>query len=349
MKNKKVLVLVCAFNEQDAILKCLKSLKNSIKNSNAEDDFSVICVDNSSTDKTAEIALNFIRPNSGFSYVKIEHCNLCISRNTYKYFEDFDYIAYVDGDGYVDKNWAKVLINIIDNKEKVQIISGPVFDLETKKRNFVWEMFFNYELFDSKDYLIGANMIFSKELLNKVDGFPSFFTVRGDESSLLLRIKKLNQEIVHIFDENLIAYNFFTDKLSDLFKTQFTDGQRSHDISQLNGTYMKTKINGLIKLSSFLFLLLSFIMVTQNIVYSFICFFTSLSPFMYRHRIYTINLFKKIKNPNISIKFKYALAILLSRFIFDAGFLSKFIKSKKVDKIMLNDTRNPIILETISD
>lgn len=174
MTNKKILVVVCAYNEQDAIFNCLDSLKNSIARYSLDNNFSVVCVDNSSIDKTPEIASKFAKENKDFHYVKIEHCSLCVSRNTYKYFDGFDYVAYIDGDGYVAEGWAKKLVNIIDQNPEAKIISGHVFDLESKSHNLIWDMYFDSELYGVDNYLIGANMVFSRNVLTKVDGFPSF-------------------------------------------------------------------------------------------------------------------------------------------------------------------------------
>lgn len=343
--NKKVLVIVCAFNEQEAILNCLESLRSSIRKNRLERRISVVCADNSSTDKTAEIASRFAQLSSGFHYVKIEHCNLCVSRNTYKFFGGFDYIAYVDGDGYVADDWSKTLIGIIDNHTDAHIISGPVFDLESKKENLVWEMYFDSTLYNSDDYLIGANMVFSREILDKVNGFPSFFSVRGDESSLLLRINKLGLPIHHVFDENLIAYNYFTDDLIKFLKTQFADGKRSYSISQLNGTYWKTKLNGLAKLFSLACLGLGLILTKDHLVIGPLFLMASISPFLLRHGVFVRNAFRKIQAPRVLKKARYASVILFSRFLFDAGFLSQFLSRKKVFVEMLDKTEDPIILE----
>ena len=348
MTGKKVLVIVCAFNEEEAIFNCLESLKFSIAKHRLEGRVSVACVDNSSTDRTSQIASSFIRRYSGFHYLKVEHCNLCVSRNTYKFFDGFDYVAYVDGDGYVAQDWSKVLISNIDKNPEAHVISGPVFDLESKKENLIWEMYFDSELYGRKDYLIGANMVFSREILDRVDGFPAFFSVRGDESSLLLRINKSGLQPKHVFDEKLTAYNFFTDNLKVFLKTQYADGKRSYSISQLSGSYSKTKLNGLLKLLSLASFFLGLLLTVEYFSVALIFLFLSISPFLFRHRVFVKNIIGKIKSPRLLTKAGYGITILFSRFLFDAGFLTQFLNSEKVSKEMLDETQNPIILERIS-
>ncbi|MGF1721715.1 glycosyltransferase family 2 protein [Vibrio kyushuensis] len=348
MSNKKVLVVVCAYNEQDGIFHCLDSLRISIEKHNLKGCFSVVCVDNSSTDETQDIAFKFARENKGFNYVKIEHCNLCISRNTYKSFEGFSYIAYIDGDGYVAEDWAISLVKILNRNSDAHIVSGPVFDLESKTENLVWDMYFDSNLYGVDNYLIGANMVFSRELLDKVDGFPSFFPVRGDESSLLLRISNLGEDINHIFDTSLVAYNYFPSDLSTFLKVQYTDGKRSYDISQLSGTYLKTKLNGVLKLVSLLLLLSAPLIALLSPALAMLSFLVSIGPFLLRHKTYVKNVFGKVRSPSLMRKFKYASTIILSRYLFDVGFLSRFIENKVIKSEMLAETKNPTVVESIN-
>ncbi|EKO3537305.1 glycosyltransferase family 2 protein [Vibrio fluvialis] len=345
MINKKVLVVVCAYNEQNSIFNCLDSLRKSIENNCLLSNYSVVCVDNFSTDKTGEIASNFARNNKGFNYIKIEHCNLCVSRNIYKNFNGFDFVAYIDGDGYVSESWAKNLNKIIECNPGVNIISGPVLDLESKSENLIWDMYFDSSLYSGANYLIGANMIFSIDILNRVDGFPCFFPVRGDESSLLLRINNVEKNINHIFDNSLVAYNYFPSDLKTFIKTQYYDGQRSHDISQLSGNYLKTKTNGIVKILSISLLMSTPVFVTVEPILGFISFSISIGPFAFRHRKYIKSVISKIKS---SKQLRYATAIIMSRYLFDAGFISRFFDKKKVKKEMLNITKNPIVLEKVN-
>ncbi|MFT5296762.1 MAG: glycosyltransferase involved in cell wall biosynthesis [Colwellia sp.] len=348
MKNKKILVVICAYNEQESIFKCLDSLRISIEKHKLGDNFSIVCVDNSSIDRTPDIASKFVRENEGFNYLKIEHCNLCISRNTYKIFKEFDYVAYIDGDGYVAEDWTITLIDILDKNLQANIVSGPVLDLEYKEENLVWEFFYDSKLYGVDNYLIGANMVFSRQILDKVDGFPCFFPVRGDESSLLLRIKHLGENVDHVFDNNLVAYNYFPSGLTVFLRTQYGDGQRSYDISQLSGTYSKTKINGLVKLVSLIFLLSVPLAIFINPQIAVLLFFGSFTPFTIRHRTYVRNVVGKIGSPALLRKIKYASVIVLSRYLFDIGFLSRFVEKKDIKKHMLKDTKNPVVVERIN-
>lgn len=347
MINKKILILVCAYNEQEGIYDCLESIKLSIELHGLEDVFSVVCVDNSSTDNTPGIASKFAIENKGFSYVKIKHCNLCVSRNTYKYFNGYDYVAYIDGDGYVSESWAINLNRLIESNSKACMISGPVLNLESEGENLVWEMYFDSELYGSDCYLIGANMVFSRSILNKVDGFPSFFPVRGDESSLLIRINSLNEEVTHVFDKGLIAYNYFPSDLTRFLRMQYSDGKRSYDISQLNGAYLKTSLNAVIKIFSLFFLMFSIVCLFIQPTLSLLSFFMSIAPFFIRHKKYIRNVFKRINKLNFFRRLRFCSIIILSRYLFDVGFLVSFFGPYNVRKEMLDKTENPVILEKI--
>ena len=80
-ETKSVLVIVCAYNEEKRLLLCLTSIANSVKASGGLHRLKVVCVDNSSTDNTWDIAQKFSALPVDYENIKIQHSPLCVSRN----------------------------------------------------------------------------------------------------------------------------------------------------------------------------------------------------------------------------------------------------------------------------
>ena len=228
--SKIISIVVCAFNEEKYIQNCLDSIAKSIRLTGRGERFEVICVDNSSVDRTGEIAHDFCDGHSSFRYIRIRHCSLSISRNTALIATGGEYVAYVDADGFVHEQWASCLLAVLE-KQKPDVVSGPVKEAELSRTNIIYELHYAPPQEYNSNYLIGANMIFRKKLLEKVDGFPSFFEVRGDESSLFVNLKREAPNFKHVFASDVTTYNHFCSDLGTFIKTHFYDGTRSYYIS----------------------------------------------------------------------------------------------------------------------
>lgn len=344
LKSFKCMIIVCAYNEENNIERCLNSIFNSICKAEAKDMFSVMCVDNSSVDNTSLIVKNMCSNHENLNYLKIKHDYLCVSRNSYKFSEGFDYISYVDADGFVDIDYIAELMGTIINS-KPDIISGPVREAKIEKINPFWELFYNCDLYLGNDYLIGANMIFKTTLLEQVNGFPSVFEVRGDESSLMLKINMSCSKYCHIFNDQLITYNNFTQSKMGFISTQFTDGKRSYQISKIR--MKRHLINVSYRFLSLILLFLFLMTFFLNIYFAFFCLASSVFPAFYRLRFFYKSIFKSLFS-NFSIKMMFTtITIITSKFVFDLGFIYEFFKFYRKNKLDISLSRTPKILEKL--
>ncbi len=339
----RVLIVVCAYNEEKGILDCLKSIDISIKSLNRSDVvYDVVCVDNSSTDNTKHIAEIFTGNKRNFSVITIKHCSLSISRNSYKLYDNYDYIAYLDGDGGVDGSWCSELANIILT-HKADIISGPVFEHKSSAPNLIWDFYYDSELSDSSTYLIGANMIFSSKLLEVSGGFPSLFYSRGDETGLLLRLNKLGVEYQHHFSSSLIAYNCFDKNLTTFFKTQYQDGKRSDQVYRLSNVLnSKRTINFLYKFNSVASVLLVIPVSIIDVKFGVFLLLWSYLPHFFRTQRYHKIILKKLIQKRRVSSMAYALAVLSSRYLFDLGYLVSYFTSK--ENLTLDRIEKPVVV-----
>ncbi len=120
-RNIRVSVVVPAYNEENTIARCLRSL---IEQSLPNGDYEIILVDNNCTDNTIKIAKTFPEviivqektPGVGAARRK----GWSIARG--------DIIASTDADVEVSKHWLKRIVSYLDNhQDTVAISSGYLF------------------------------------------------------------------------------------------------------------------------------------------------------------------------------------------------------------------------------
>lgn len=96
MDNIKVSILIPAFNVEDYIDDCLRSLMNQTL-----EGIEVIVINDGSTDRTGDIAERYALLNSHIYVVHQEHQGGAETRNKCLALARGEYLGFVDGDGYV--------------------------------------------------------------------------------------------------------------------------------------------------------------------------------------------------------------------------------------------------------
>ncbi|HDS1207143.1 TPA: glycosyltransferase family 2 protein [Shewanella algae] len=222
MKNK-ISVIVCAYNEEANIVNCINSL---FAQTLANEYFEVIICDNSSTDNTYLLASNLITSSNKFNYkvIKIKHVDLSTSRNTALKYASGDYVTYFDADAKIDKNALLNLSKLIDD-DTVDVVSGSVLNLNsnTKISNFFYNCHVKASIdASSGSKLVGANMTFKRSLLNRVKFLKGM--KRGDETSLLVRLKAAIPTLNEVHAPDVVVYNDYPVKIYSWLKIMYTEG-----------------------------------------------------------------------------------------------------------------------------
>jgi len=343
----KILVIVCAYNEQDHIQKCLSSISKSINHSGAAENFQLVCIDNSSTDNTSNIAEHFNDANVRYEYIKIAHSPLCVSRNSYKFFNNFDFVAYIDGDGSVDICWAKYLLEIV-SETKCSIVSGAVRALtHPGENNSLWEVFYDSHL-DGSTYLIGANMVFSTQFLNSIDGFPEIFPSRGDESCLLLKAKLLGKDITIDHRPDLIAFNHFPFEYSGFFKERFFDGRRSAEMSKLWGSPLSIFLRVVLRLARVFISICAVALLPFDLILSLACILVLFAAIIFDKVDFVVKIFGKALSKSNSATTHGVFAVILGFYLFDLGYLRGLFAPNAVSKSSIFSTSKPRKLSSSS-
>ena len=128
MKQKKILLIIPAYNEEKCILNTYNKIINYNKNNGTN--FDVIVINDGSTDNT----VNILEKNN-IPHINLIH-NLGIGgavQTGYKYaYENgYDYAVQFDGDGQHDVNYVKNIVEPLMNKDADMVIGSRFINKES--------------------------------------------------------------------------------------------------------------------------------------------------------------------------------------------------------------------------
>lgn len=128
MKQKKILLIIPAYNEEKCILNTYNKIINYNKNNGTN--FDVIVINDGSTDNT----VNILEKNN-IPHINLIH-NLGIGgavQTGYKYAYEtgYDYAVQFDGDGQHDVNYVKNIVEPLMNKDADMVIGSRFINKES--------------------------------------------------------------------------------------------------------------------------------------------------------------------------------------------------------------------------
>lgn len=132
--NKKIILIIPAYNEEENILKTYNTIINYNKKNKTN--YDIIVINDGSTDKTGKI-LN----ENDIPHINLIH-NLGIGGAVqtgykYAYYKNYDIAIQYDGDGQHDVRYVKKLIEpILDSKADMTIGSRFIENIDTFKSTF---------------------------------------------------------------------------------------------------------------------------------------------------------------------------------------------------------------------
>ena len=333
MEKMKLSIIVCAYNEQDSIKKCIEELLDQVINHN---NIEIIIIDNDSEDQTYYIALECIK-NSLFKNIRlfsIKHCPLTGSRNFGLNVARGDYITYVDADGYVMNDWLDKLKENIQNG--FDIFSGSV-SINPSSSFFSKGIFYSHflpSLESSKNKIIGANMAFKRSKLLSVKGFHNVPTGRGDETLVFSLLKEKFKSLKIIYDKSCKVVNSYPHKTSIWLYQQIDEGRSGRSIDD---SLYKRIITSIFKLPSFvlpIILLFDFFSNISSKIYLILLFLLFIRH-LFRFQYYSNSIKTGFKNLGIQYILFFPILILGSIFL-DFGYLFGLIYQRERNYIISN-------------
>lgn len=172
----RVSVIVCAYDEQDTIEECLRSLAAC-----SYPDLEVIVCDDGSTDQTAALAREF-----PFRLLELPHGGLSAARNAGLESATGSIVAYLDADAACHPEWPFHLALSLED-DGIVATGGPnlpVADAGLVERAVARSPGAPVEVLASHDraeHVPGCNMAYRAGALRAVGGFDVAYTAAGDD------------------------------------------------------------------------------------------------------------------------------------------------------------------------
>lgn len=105
MVEDLVTIIVPVYNTEKYILKCLNSIRSQDYRN-----FEVLIINDGSTDSSPNLIKHFLENDHRFKLISISNSGQGIARYQGIRRAKGKYIAFVDGDDYVAKNWLSILV-----------------------------------------------------------------------------------------------------------------------------------------------------------------------------------------------------------------------------------------------
>lgn len=183
-----VSVVVPVHTGQDVRADCIESL---LALDYPPDRLEILIVDNASTDRTAEIIERF-----PVRRLREERRGACCARNAGIRNAKHELIAFTDADCLPDPAWLRDLTPHFRDP-KVAGCGGPLVAHEPRtviEQYIVHHLLLSHErahgdYYISPPFLITANAVYRKSVLDEVGGFDESFAVAGEDADLSWRIR----------------------------------------------------------------------------------------------------------------------------------------------------------------
>lgn len=162
----KFLIIIPAHNEEQHILSCLESLKTQ-----TFQDFKCVVVNDGSSDKTQDIAEQFVLHHLNFEILNLQKSEHQPGAKVVRTFnkglerqnlEEFDIICKFDADIIFPENYLEKIKEVYETNPKAGMVSGLVYI----ERNGKWV----FENLSSRNHVRGPIKTYRKELFQQMNG-----------------------------------------------------------------------------------------------------------------------------------------------------------------------------------
>jgi len=223
-------IIICTYNRETYLGETL----NRLAANQFDGEWELLLINNNSTDSTADICTSFAKenPNVPFRYIVESQQGLSHARNRGIQESKGDWLVFLDDDAFAGKNYLARLTQYINELPQMDAFGGRIYPLFENgitppwlcKWNVSWLSAIdkgNQVCLFTKDYPIGANMGFSKNIVNQCGLFDTNLgrsgknLIGGEEKDYFNRIKARNANIYYLPEiavEHCIPYSRTTNE-----------------------------------------------------------------------------------------------------------------------------------------
>lgn len=321
-----VSLIVCCYNENDYIDRCLDSL---LSQKNIPGLFEILVIDGMSTDGTREKILAKLKVNSEIRFfdnparVKPQAINLGFRESRGKYF------AICDAHAYYDNYYISTCLNLINEHPDAWCVGGPFQNIGETNFGQALAIAMNSPLGVGNakhrypDYEGYGEMVmfglFPKKVLDIVGFYDEFFIINHDDE-YCFRLRKAGGKV--FISHRAKCYYFVRKTPASLYKQYFSYGY--WQIAFLKKHKEPISMRQLIPFTFFfvmlLFVILS-IIINEPIIGVWL-------PIIYILVLMTAA-FPVIFNKGIKVAANFPIAVFILHFSYAAGFLTGLFKFRK--------------------
>ena len=229
-------ILICTYNREYFLKLCLDSVLEQTKHY-SEKDIEIIIIDNNSKDGTKKLIDNY-KSTTPINYYLEENQGLSYARNAGINIANGNYIAFVDDDATINKNWLHSLLVGIKTI-KADGFGGPIYPrFEIECPSWIDKRYFFRKFKNTDGYLnslvarggfSGGNMCIHKSIFQKIGNFDTNLGMKGNKLGL--------------GEESELFYRLFTNlkgsKLYNITKMSITHFEAAF---KLEKQYLKERI-----------------------------------------------------------------------------------------------------------
>jgi glucosyl-dolichyl phosphate glucuronosyltransferase len=205
----RISVIIATHNRAGLLAIALESLARQTLPAS---EFEVIVVDNASSDGTATLVAKMSAAMMNLRYISETRLGLSWARNAGLEGAQSRYVAYLDDDARAEPEWLEALLQVFTGTVPAPAcIGGPVYlnwaGLPQRVPARYWPLlsYLNYGTEDrpllEREYLVGANMAFQRELLVQIGGFSTQLgrqgakLLSGEEAQVVALIRQQRESI----------------------------------------------------------------------------------------------------------------------------------------------------------
>ena len=306
-------ITICTYNRIEYLKKCLKSVLDQTQGKKS---IEINIIDNNSTDNTKSYISEIQKKYPEVNYYVEHKQGISFARNLSFEVCKGMFLAFVDDDAVINKNWLEALLNELKNQNENIIYGGPIYpNFESNPEDWIDKDYFIRKFKDtdgflgtikSKEGFSGGNMCIAKNLFLKSEKFNTEIGMTGgnlglgEEPDFFYKLIMKNKDV----------------KLYNISEMSITHSEASY---KLEKEYLRDRIilnaNQFTKRTIFHenFLMTTFILLSKLVIQSTKLF---ISLFLHIIRRISPGQLSKIISP--THKFKFLKSYWVIRGIFQA-------------------------------